>query len=270
MRHRFLKDLGLLAISTLILSGAYFIIENGRQAPMQAVISEGGPEPVVVEKKTFGTSTKGKPIEGYVIGRGEHVILLFSAIHGNEMGTVELMNSLVKEIEKDIDLVSLDNKVIIIPIVNPDGYYDRIDKLNANEVNLNLNFETTEWQKYGPEENFAGTGPFSEVESLVIKQVVEMYKPDLMISFHSKGSLVSPESEDASIRLAQWYVQRTGYEYYDLWDYFGTATRWFTETTGNPSITVELTDHFKSDWSINRKPLLELISSASFSVIHQF
>lgn len=250
---------------TLILSGAYFIIENGWHAPTQAVISEGGPQPIAVEKKTFGFSTKGRPIEGYVVGRGERAIFLFGAIHGNEMGTAELMSSLVKEIERDVDIVSPNNTVVIIPVANPDGYHDRTDKLNANEVNLNLNFETSEWQKYGPEENFAGTGPFSEVESLAIKQVVETYKPDMMIAFHSKGALVSPESGEASIQLAQWYAQRTGYEYYDMWDYFGTATRWFTETTGNPSITVELTDHSKSDWDINRGPLLELISTAALS-----
>ncbi len=218
----------------------------------------------VIEKKIFGNSEKGKVIEGYVVGAGENVILLFGAIHGNEMGTAELLRQLILEIALDPSLVSPKNKLIVIPVANPDGYFDRTDNLNANKVNLNLNFATSDWKKYGPEGNYAGPEPFSEIESQVVKQVVEQYKPSMMVSFHSHGNLVSPEKIVSSVALAQWYSKKSGYKYFDEWDYAGTATKWFEETTGNPAITVELSADLQSDWEINRKVLFELIAGENF------
>jgi len=214
-----------------------------------------------IKKKIFGYSGKGKAIEGYEIGFGENAALLFGAIHGNEMGTAGLLRQLALEIALNPALVPQNNKLIIIPVANPDGYYDRTDNLNANEVNLNLNFATSDWQEYGPEGNYAGPRPFSESESQAIRRVVEQYDPRVMISFHSHGNLVSPETAASSVALAKWYADKTGYAYYDAWDYPGTATKWFEETTGNPAITVELPKDLQSDWEINKGALLELIMS---------
>jgi len=218
------------------------------------------PEPVFkFEQKVFGHSRTGRPIEGYEIGKGEDVIFLHASIHGNEMGTTDLLVELIDEIRASNSLVADSKRLIIVPIANPDGYYDRIDKLNGNGVNLNLNFLTDDWEFYGQQGTFAGPQPFSEVESLVIKKIVEDYKPNLMVAYHAKGALVSPEANDESIALAKWYAQKTGYEYFDEWEYWGTATRWFMETTGRAAITVELSEYLQSDWNINKKALLELI-----------
>jgi len=85
-----------------------------------------------------------------------------------------------------------------------------------------------------------------------------------MISFHSHGDLVSPEAGDASVGLAKWYAEKTGYVYFEDWDYPGTATKWFVETTNKPAITVEISQDLQSDWEINKGALLELISSSSY------
>ena len=218
-------------------------------------------DPQKIENKIFGYSTKGKPIEGYVIGSGTNTVLLFGSIHGNEMGSTELLNKLIETIKADPSIISEKKKVIIIPMANPDGYYDRTDKLNANRVNLNINFETADWKKYNSEGYYAGPEPFSEVESRVLKKVVEDYYPSAMIAFHARGAFVAPESGQDSMALAKWYAKKTGYDYYNEWNYFGTATRWFTDTKGHPSITVELTTYLKSDWEINKYALLDLVSS---------
>ena len=218
-----------------------------------------------INQKVFGYSTQGKAIEGYEIGDGENAMLLFSSIHGDEVGTTDLLNELIKEINNNPSMVSKTKKLVIIPIANPDGYYDRTDKLNANGVNLNLNFATSDWKQYGPEGTYAGAKAFSDIESQVLKDVVEEHKPEMMISYHASGALVTPENSDASIALGKWYAEKTGYGYYDDknldWDYPGTATKWFVETTSKPAITVELTTYRGSDWEINKKALLELISS---------
>jgi hypothetical protein len=68
------------------------------------------------------------------------------------------------------------------------------------------------------------------------------------------------------MELARWYAGETGYTYFDdgSWDYSGTATKWFVETTGKPAITVELSSNDSSDWNINQKALTELVSKALF------
>jgi predicted deacylase len=254
--------IAIILIAVILISGAVFFLltylRNEKAKEVKAL--EEASKKFVIERKNFGSSEKGKPIEGYVIGKGSEAALIFAAIHGNEMGTAGLLNQLVLEIALKEALVSPALKLVIIPIVNPDGYYDRTDNLNANGVNLNLNFGTSDWEKYGPEGNFAGLAPFSENESQILKQVIEQYKPSVMFSFHSHGNLVSPEENEVSRELAQWYSQKSGYKYFEEWDYPGTATKWFAETTGKVAITVEISKDLQTDWEINKKALLEFIA----------
>src|SRR3989338_6119063 len=51
-------------------------------------------EATTISQKVFGYSAKGKAIEGYEIGDGENAMLLFSSIHGDEVGTTDLLNQL--------------------------------------------------------------------------------------------------------------------------------------------------------------------------------
>ncbi len=262
---RFNKKIGVLMIASLVIAGGVFA-HSSREIMMEPSLAANiiqEPAETAIEKKVFGYSTKGKPIEGYEIGSGTNVIFMFGSIHGNEMGTTDLLNKLVDTIKEKPELVARNKKLIIIPIANPDGYYDRTDKLNANGVNLNVNFDTAEWKRFNPDGYYAGPKPFSEIESQVLKKVAEDYYPSMMISYHARGALVSPEAGEESISLAKWYAHKTGYQYYDEWNYFGTATRWFTDSKGHPSITVELSSYLASDWEINKKALLELIGADS-------
>lgn len=216
-----------------------------------------------VQTVTFGYSGQGRAITGSIFGKGAETILLFGAIHGNEKGTATLLNTLVQEIAKNPSLVGPNKKIIIIPLLNPDGYYLGLNKVNANNVNLNLNFATTDWKQYGGDSNlFAGNEPFTESESRVLRDVVANYDVKKMISFHAQGNLVNPEyGHGPSEEFARWYAGRSGYGYFnDLsWYYHGTATRWFVEKYGRPAITVELPCYNCSDWSKNKGVLFELI-----------
>ncbi|MFA6189946.1 MAG: M14 family zinc carboxypeptidase [Candidatus Staskawiczbacteria bacterium] len=223
---------------------------------------------IKVEEKIFGYSVKNRPISGYEIGSGANAVLLIGGIHGNEHSSVILLNKLISEIKNNPNVVSKNKKIIIIPDTNPDGS-EFLQKFNANGVNLNLNFDTPGWKNYGPLGTYAGPEPFSEVESRIIKQIVQEYNPQMLISFHGAGALVTPEEETSSKALARWYAQKTGYTYYDTaasiadnlnWDFPGTATRWFTENNKKPSITVELTTLSQSDWDINKPAIMDIIS----------
>lgn len=222
---------------------------------------EPPPPPRVV---TFGLSEQGRAISGTVFGKGKNVLLLMGAIHGGqEKSSGLLMERLVQELRNDPYLVSKDKTVIVLPVANPDGYLERTDKFNSRGVNLNINFDTTNWQPYGGDHNdFAGEGPFSEKESRVIRDLITSYGVSTVVSFHAQGGMVNPEyGHKPSQDLAKTYAKKSGYAYYDKpeWDYPGTATRWFKETIGGPAITVELTSRTTPEWSSNRNALLWLV-----------
>jgi len=279
LKKRQLLGLGILLLS-LVLTGALYYIYQSQSTKDVAVAAsaknETAPTPevsTVVSTEqadaqiTFGYSVAGKPITGYVFGSGSDTTLMFGSIHGNEMGTADLLKTLVEYIKNNPSAVAEGQRVVIIPILNPDGYYDRTDKLNADEVNLNLNFGTSDWAMYGSEGQYAGPYAWSEPESRVLRSVVEKYLPNRMISYHSNGSLSNPELTSASQELAWWYAEESGYTYYadPAWDYSGTATKWFEETYSKPAITIELNDHYMNDWNLNKKPMLEILSGASSS-----
>jgi predicted deacylase len=260
-RWPYLLGSGLLAASLFSLGLYLFLIWRYPLSRVdQTAAQAAGPQRTRVTETAFGLSAKGRPISGYEIGTGDDVLLLFGAIHGNEMGTNELLEKLVNEFRSIPGLLPDEKKLVVIPVLNPDGYLDRTDNLNANRVNLNLNFDTAYWQKYGPAGTYAGPKPFSEKESLALKDTVEKYRPYAMVSFHSSGALISPEASPTSEALAKWLSAMTGYDYYDGWDYAGTATRWFEETTGQPAVTVEISKDLESDWHRNADALLDLIA----------
>ena len=264
--RKFLLSILIASMPALLMAG-YFYVTKSAASPLDQFNASAvtnflneKQNDAILEKKIFGYSESGREISGYEIGAGENTLLLFAGMHGREKGGKDLLDKLAEEVLANPNLIRPTNKLIIIPLMNPDGYYGLEDKVNANGVNLNRNFDTSQWMQYEGEDSLAGPKPFSESESRVIKDLVEQFQPRMMIAFHSQGHLVSPEAGVPSIKLAKWYSNKTGYHYFDEWDYAGTATRWFQETTGNPAITVELANHIESDWEINKAALLELIS----------
>lgn len=219
-------------------------------------------EPLVAE--IFGYSEQGRPLLQYRFGTGEECVLVFGGIHGNERGTVALLEQFAHDLARHPETISADKRVVVIPLANPDGYFARTDKLNANLVNLNRNFFTDDWlQQAGDDQTFAGTAPFSERETQALVEAVNACRPSTLIAFHSQGALVSPEDNHASQQLGQWYASQTGYGYFTDWDFAGTATRWFAEATHQAAITVELTFHDQSDWLINQQVLWDLVTQKS-------
>ena len=87
--------------------------------------------------------------------------------------------------------------VYFIPLVNPDGVEivekgKPLYKANAREVDLNVNFDA-DWgkgkynQKFKGDANFIGEKPFSEPETIALKEFTLKVKPDMTFSYHSKG-----------------------------------------------------------------------------------
>ena len=125
-----------------------------------------------------GHSVTGRPIVLEQIGSGSDVVLIVSTIHGNEWSGYPLSLKLVDLLSKE--RMALKGKtVLVLPLVNPDGFV-LYQRNNINWVDLNRNFPS---ENYGKSYR-AGDFPLSEPESLALKQVVERFNPQRIITIH--------------------------------------------------------------------------------------
>lgn len=87
-------------------------------------------------------------------------------------------------------------RILFIPCLNPDGM-QLGTRTNANGVDLNRNFPTKNWgedtSKAGdnPADYFGGTHAGSEIETQFVIDVIEKYKPELIITLHAPYKVVN-------------------------------------------------------------------------------
>lgn len=132
----------------------------------------------------IGFSVKKVPILAWKIGNGEEKIHFYGGFHGDEPEGVDLTLKLKDYLMRHAPQFS-DKTLIVVPVVNPDGYHNSI-RVNANGVDLNRNFPTKDWTsqaskaKYNP-----GSMPNSEPEVQAIVKLMKDFLPKKIISFHS-------------------------------------------------------------------------------------
>jgi len=118
-------------------------------------------------------------------------ILIIGVVHGDEpQGDFLIRNYLKKHVE-------IPNNILFIPALNPDGLKLNT-RTNANCVDINRNFPTKNWEKSaGTDENgeinryFGGETPNSEIETQFVIDVIEKYKPSLIITLHTPFKVVN-------------------------------------------------------------------------------
>ncbi|CAN5175250.1 murein tripeptide amidase MpaA [soil metagenome] len=132
----------------------------------------------MVETAVAGVSVEGRPLEIQTLGTGAETVMVLASIHGNEPAGTPLVGALVAELDRDSSpLQGL--RLVIVPVVNPDGLA-RGERLNANGVDLNRNFPST---NRGTRERFGAEG-LSEPESATIFRLLEDYRPARIVSIH--------------------------------------------------------------------------------------
>ncbi len=117
-------------------------------------------------------------------------ILVFSLIHGDEAGA----GSLVRYWLERLNEIEPRNDWRIVPVLNPDGYQAKT-RTNANNVDLNRNFPTRDWndlatvnwKKYSSSHprRFPGTVAGGEPEVKCAMKHLEEYKPEFVVSIHT-------------------------------------------------------------------------------------
>lgn len=169
-------------------------------------------------------------------------ILFIGGIHGDEYSSVSVtfkwLNTLRKHHSGAFDWHFL-------PVLNPDGLLQRKStRVNANKVDLNRNFRPApefpeplvHWQKQAKKRlrYYPGHEPLSEPESRVIHDLIESYKPTVIVSVHAPHGILDFDGGiQPPRRLGPLQLRQLGTYPGSLGNY-----GWFMK--GIPVVTIEL------------------------------
>lgn len=178
----------------------------------------------------IGRSAEGRSIEAVIFGDGPRKLVIVGATHGApEANTYRLALALIDHFRANPAEVPPDVRLVIIPLLNPDGMA-RGWRFDAAGVDLNRNMDTShdacpenDWQQRvqgarGIVSDTGGPYPDSQVESRLIRTF--LLDAAGAIFLHSNAGLVFPASceHPPSIAMAQIYAAAAGYEYARFWD----------------------------------------------------
>jgi protein MpaA len=204
-------------------------------------------------------SHEGRQIYLLELGEGDSTTLIFGGFHGSEHSGVQLVFRFAEYLYNE-QLSDLSSRVIIVPVLNPDGLL-KTTRTNARGVDINRNFPTQNWRsEHKSKKNFPGVSPGSEKETEIAIALVETYKPQRIISVHAPLKTVNYDGP--ALTLARAMAKQNGYPVdsdigYATPGSFGTFAG---KEKGIPTITLELPrDSFDIIWQENRAALLEAI-----------
>lgn len=222
------------------------------------------------EKQIIGKSLLGRNIYAVKIGCGRPTGIIQYAIHGREHIVARLA-------ECHAEMGVRTGSCWLIPLANPDGALlsecglssvenkkwetkllalnkqsadFSLWKANARGVDLNVNF-AADWGKgvknvrVAGAENYIGVRPFSEPETLALRNFTFKIKPDYTVSYHTKGEEIywyfgqSTRTCPRDRTLAQVLSHATGYPLCEAKGSAGGYKDWCIQRLGIPSFTVE-------------------------------
>lgn len=210
-------------------------------ATQEAVITEKQPLPAIPQPqkpnlpfltKSAGKTVQGRNIEYTVYGNGSDAVMIMAGIHGNERGGVEVAKVLNWHL-KTHPYKANGKTIIIMPVANPDGYAVN-SRYNANNIDLNRNFTTS--NRIDNQTN--GFGGQSEPESRAIAKVIEKYQPNRILSIHSPLNCVDYDGPGQS--MAYQISYKTGLPLKKLGSRPGSLGSYCGLEKNIPIITLEL------------------------------
>ncbi|MBI5472904.1 MAG: murein peptide amidase A [Ignavibacteriae bacterium] len=209
--------------------------------------------------KVLGSSAEGQPIYYNECGTGDSVVLVFGCFHGDEQEGGQLVIRLAELVNLQ-RADSLKNRIVFVPIVNPDGVAQRT-RTNANGVDINRNFPTKNWSAEATEKRYTpGPSPASEPETRLVMDLLERYKPALIITVHTALHVINYDGPAKEI--AERMAKHNGYRVsasigYPTPGSFGT----YAGVERNiPTITLELPPvAIDESWEQNREAMWTVI-----------
>lgn len=211
--------------------------------------------------KIILTSTQKRPIEVYKVGTGAYKIAFIGVMHGDEPQGEIIIRSLLKTITENKNLIN-DKSLLLIPVLNPDGLKQRT-RVNTNGVDLNRNFPTKNWKRSKLKNNYySGKNSNSEAETKLIIELINSFKPNLIINIHSPYKVLNYDGN--ALKIAQLLKKFNGYKILKDMGYstYGSLGTYFGKEQNIPVITLETSNSSgEFAWSENKKALIKLLET---------
>jgi len=242
----------------------------------------------------IGQSVEKRSIVAHSFGTGTTSLLFVGGIHGGyEWNTVLLAEAMIEYFTENIESISPNITVHIVPVLNPDGLTavangkysglqatditnwnsDGRGRFNANNVDLNRNF-ACKWEPraiWRGNAISAGATAFSEPEAQALRDYVLQIQPEAVVFWHSvAGAVYGSECEDGilpdTLTIMNAYATAGQYDAIPVFDAYpvtGDAEGWLA-SIGIPAVTVELETRDSIEWQRNlagTKALLSLLSN---------
>ncbi len=207
------------------------------------------------EKGIIGQTLLNRPIFYFNVKKTDKPIIIAQyGIHAREYITTLLALKHIEEFKNN----HIKGNVFFIPAVNVDGIKiaQRLlpqYKANARGVDLNVNFPAKfgcgeKNQKQKGCENFIGKFAFSEPETRALKNFTELIRPNITLSFHSKGEEIYYEffqeqkQKEKHFKIASAVSKCTGYKIKSTPNSSGGYKDWCITKLKIPSLTIEVGD----------------------------
>ncbi|MFZ2038728.1 MAG: M14 family metallopeptidase [Minisyncoccia bacterium] len=274
-------------VTVIIVVVAFVIFLNYKSKQIEPIVTETNSP--VFSQTTIGKSVENRSIEAYTFGNGPTHIAFVGGIHGGyEWNSVLLAYKFLDYLKANPSVIPEKLTVTIIPSANPDGVYkvigkegrfeltdiptgtdESIGRFNANNVDLNRNFNC-KWQAtstWRAKIVSAGTEAFSEPEAKAIRDFVLQSKPKAVIFWHSQSNAVYASECESGIlfetsNIMNIFAKAAGYPAIDTFNSYpvtGDAEGWLA-SINIPAITVELKTHETIEWEKNLAGIKALFS----------
>ena len=167
----------------------------------------------------IGQTRLGRPIAAWHFAPPSYVkprppALLFGAIHGDEPLGVYCLNRLAEELVERPP----GRDTWLIPALNVDGLAAGT-KNNAEDVDLNRNFNATNWTAEAKPGYFPGRTPESEPETTALVQLIARVDAKRIVAIHSPFRLVNWDGAGEMLAL-----EMAAHNGYDVSDSIGYPT----------------------------------------------
>jgi murein peptide amidase A len=194
--------------------------------------------PFTLTQHLLGQSVQGRPIVGYggPLLKSPIKALWVAAFHGDEPQSAQLLDALLTQ------LPLAQHNVLVVPVFNPDGLAAQT-RTNANGVDLNRNYPTTNFEVQGQgTPYYGGPHPASEPETQAMLALMAQWQPQAIVSVHTPYRVVNYDGPAQA--MAATLSQHTGYPIEPGIGYPtpGSFGSWAGIERNLPIITLELPD----------------------------
>ncbi len=202
-----------------------------------STVTATAPRPITPPKtlslrwSNMGRSVQGRDLSIASIGEGSTTaVVVVGSIQGDQPGTRDLVSALADYLGRNTHLVSEGVTYYLVPSLNPDGIASG-SRYNANGVDLNRNWDTTDWRSDAavPESptgkpGAGGTAPLSEPETQALR--------DFLFQLQPRVSSLRVVIVHSSTRRSQGEVYPGGGSSMDLSRVYASATSYDLQTAG--------------------------------------